>query len=684
MTSSASRTRSAAESHRSAARTPDAAHAAPEFAHLLDLQGTAGNGAVTGLLGSAGALSGRGDPLPRQLRHRLEAAFTAPLGHVRLHSGPDAARMAAALDARAFTVGEHIGFPAKGLSPDSPDGYRLLAHEVAHVVQQGPRPGGSARLTRRDDAAESAASAAADRVAAGGTAGPIGTSAGPILARDGWQDAVEWLGDKAKAGKEAGYEWLIAQLRNLHKAGISRLRAYGAGLTGLSRAEYDGIVATVDLTLTILEGLVYAVVGISAGFITGILQMVVGFLRLAVGVAEGIFAWLYGFIDGGKEFDRWAGEVKRTISLVPVGLRMLISDWLTEFEKASPEKSGIMIGELTGQILAFIATLGISAGKAGSVAQSAKLAPRLAQLIEKAPQAVATTTGITVPAAVEASPRAVAIADAAVRHGVAATAAGGTTSLQMAGLTSGGGAGGGGAGGGGAGGGRRGGGGTRGGGSRGGERSPAAKKPAAKAPEPKATEPGGPSPGEAGAETGADVGTAAEQYRDNLVKRFPKLAEANLRPARRPRGVPGTWEESVYTGSGRQSWNAELRRTGPEVGPEVKAKKIQLDDIDPHGRLVDTKMRGIDFGREIPPDVTPDLLQEIGERAAAPGWKYELFSPKDQAQLIRQLRFAKENDLAGVRWETNSSEYKAEVDRYARTILSADEASRLEVVVVER
>jgi hypothetical protein len=45
-------------------------------------------------------------------------------------------RAATALNARAFTVGRHIGFAAGEYAPGTGDGRRLIAHELAHVVQQ--------------------------------------------------------------------------------------------------------------------------------------------------------------------------------------------------------------------------------------------------------------------------------------------------------------------------------------------------------------------------------------------------------------------------------------------------------------------------------------------------------------------------------------------------------------------
>ena len=101
----------------------------------------------------------------------------------------------------------------------------------------------------------------------------------------------------------------------------------------------------------------------------------------------------------------------------------------------------------------------------------------------------------------------------------------------------------------------------------------------------------------------AKADQAVLQYRDNLVKRFPKLSKAELKPIARNLGEPGLWEESVYTGSGRNSWSAKLR----------DGRGLQLDDIDQAGVVVDTKMRGIGVGRETPPMV---FLMSLAKWAA--------------------------------------------------------------------
>ncbi|MFI1292475.1 DUF4157 domain-containing protein [Streptomyces sp. NPDC020792] len=88
------------------------------------------------------AIAQPGRSLPPSLRGQMEAGFGRDLSHVQVHDGPSAARAAAALDARAFSLGPHLVFGAGEYRPDTPGGRGLIAHELAHVLQAhaGGRP----------------------------------------------------------------------------------------------------------------------------------------------------------------------------------------------------------------------------------------------------------------------------------------------------------------------------------------------------------------------------------------------------------------------------------------------------------------------------------------------------------------------------------------------------------------
>jgi hypothetical protein len=93
-------------------------------------------------------MSAGGDPLPDALRAYFEPRFGYDFGAVRTHADAGAAGAAASLQARAFTVGQHVFFGAGQYQPDSASGRGLLAHELTHTVQQSATRAQPARVQR--------------------------------------------------------------------------------------------------------------------------------------------------------------------------------------------------------------------------------------------------------------------------------------------------------------------------------------------------------------------------------------------------------------------------------------------------------------------------------------------------------------------------------------------------------
>ena len=86
---------------------------------------------------SVRAQLGGGQPLSGAVRGRMEPAFGANFAGVRVHTDAEAARLSNQLNARAFTIGEHVAFGGGEFQPGTIAGDALIAHELAHVVQQG-------------------------------------------------------------------------------------------------------------------------------------------------------------------------------------------------------------------------------------------------------------------------------------------------------------------------------------------------------------------------------------------------------------------------------------------------------------------------------------------------------------------------------------------------------------------
>jgi len=121
-------------------------------------------------------LGSPGQPLDPGTREFFEPRFGRDFSDVRIHVDSTAGESARDINAFGYTVGRHVVFAEGQYSPDTTSGRRLLAHELAHVVQQAPRtmtelatPGTSARTP----------SAQPDSGSGGLTAGVVRRKEGP-------------------------------------------------------------------------------------------------------------------------------------------------------------------------------------------------------------------------------------------------------------------------------------------------------------------------------------------------------------------------------------------------------------------------------------------------------------------------------------------------------------------------
>jgi phage-related protein len=110
-----------------------------------------------------------GWPLEPAARREMEARFGHDFSQVRVHTDAQAAEVARRLDANAVTRGQDIYFAAGRYQPATDRNRALLAHELAHTIQQRQQTAlqASATLSQPGDALEAEADAAASQVAAG-------------------------------------------------------------------------------------------------------------------------------------------------------------------------------------------------------------------------------------------------------------------------------------------------------------------------------------------------------------------------------------------------------------------------------------------------------------------------------------------------------------------------------------
>ncbi len=180
------------------------------------------------------AARGGGEPLPEDVRGRLERHAGAELSAVRVHRDAGADSLARDLHARAFTLGADVFFRQGLYDPRSNEGQRLLAHEVAHTVQQSRgdvsgRPVASGlRMSERHDRFEQQADRFSQDVAGGATL-PRGQNRGkaPLAAisaagRAGLADTVVQRDDSEEIGRRALAD-ITAQTTALNIAALAQM-----------------------------------------------------------------------------------------------------------------------------------------------------------------------------------------------------------------------------------------------------------------------------------------------------------------------------------------------------------------------------------------------------------------------------------------------------------------------------
>lgn len=203
----------------------------------------------------ARAAASTGTPLTGDVRGRFEQSLGADLGRVRVHDGADSHASAAAVGARAYTVGDDIHFAAGQHRPDDPFGLHLLAHEVAHTQQQaGGEPGRQHKLAMSapGDAAELDADRAADAMVVGAPYTVASASAGDVQR----EAATEEL-DFSELREE--YERIaIALDSNFAKRAIGVRQVLG----NLSESDPPTLGEEINKTLAV------AALGLASGYVT--------------------------------------------------------------------------------------------------------------------------------------------------------------------------------------------------------------------------------------------------------------------------------------------------------------------------------------------------------------------------------------------------------------------------------
>jgi hypothetical protein len=169
-----------------------------------------------GLLDYLHASAGGGRPLDPDVRASFEGSLGVGLGGVRVVSDAASASAAHSLGARAFTLGSTIWFGQGEYAPSSPGGRRLLAHEVAHTVQQrsiGPAIQREVVVGDAHDPAEATADRAADAMMRGDRAPPGAGGGESVLRRACTAQSVPPRTDQRLVTCDDNRRWIVTHRR---------------------------------------------------------------------------------------------------------------------------------------------------------------------------------------------------------------------------------------------------------------------------------------------------------------------------------------------------------------------------------------------------------------------------------------------------------------------------------------
>jgi len=165
-------------------------------------------------------LATTGQPLDPATRAFMEPHFGHDFSRVRVHTGAKAAASARAINALAYTVGRAVMFGAGQYGPQTGAGKRLLAHELAHVVQQndalsacsGPRamntPGSSEKEAKNVSA----------RLMAGALVAEVNERPGNLIQR---QPIPELHSSKRRPGQTLPYREAMEEIARERLSGTS-------------------------------------------------------------------------------------------------------------------------------------------------------------------------------------------------------------------------------------------------------------------------------------------------------------------------------------------------------------------------------------------------------------------------------------------------------------------------------
>jgi len=182
-------------------------------------------------------LQSPGHSLDPSTRSVMEPRFGRDFSGVRVHTGPQAAESARDVNANAYTVGNHIVFDHGKYDPGSESGQHLLAHELAHTVQQSGLQRSSDHISLGESSEyhrlEHEADTIADAVMSGAPAPvPASRPGQPLVSRAAKDDDKKKTAASTAPTADSGRNWKsVPKTSALGQLGVKQRAVGGPGVS---------------------------------------------------------------------------------------------------------------------------------------------------------------------------------------------------------------------------------------------------------------------------------------------------------------------------------------------------------------------------------------------------------------------------------------------------------------------
>ena len=323
-------------------------------------------------------LSSPGEPLDAATRAFFEPRFEKDFSRVRIHTDTHAKQSARDLNARAYTVGDHIAFAPSRYSPSTRTGMALIAHELAHVVQAVPASSGP---QSQGDSARTFRWTGTPMVLRRSTDEDLGF-------RSEWYEKTPEERQRIlQAGpglpgygeiKEMGYQALIESARGARTSCVNLLRESVVKLPVEVQPAARELIDLVDLDLQVIFDVLFLDLGLAVGFGEGVVGAIVGLVKIAYAILDFCLDWILYAFGWTEPFQQdWEDMSLALHNLLSLDVIGLLEAWVIKLSEAPQERKAIMVGELAGEVTALLATWEFSSGKIGRLVPPPLEAPQV-------------------------------------------------------------------------------------------------------------------------------------------------------------------------------------------------------------------------------------------------------------------------------------------------------------------